>query len=71
MKFFELAPFELRITADTIVEALRAQDARGDADVETGADADGAADPDGAANAPPGDGSGMGNGDHDTRESDT
>lgn len=71
MKFFELAPFELRITADTIVEALRAQDARGDADVETGADTDGAADPDGAANAPPGNGSGMGNGDHDTRESDT
>jgi DNA-binding transcriptional ArsR family regulator len=27
MKFYELAPFELRITADTIVEALAAEDA--------------------------------------------
>jgi DNA-binding transcriptional ArsR family regulator len=32
MKFFELAPFELRVTADTIVEALRAEDAEGAGD---------------------------------------
>jgi DNA-binding transcriptional ArsR family regulator len=31
MKYFELAPFELRITADTIIEALRA-DAAEDGD---------------------------------------
>jgi DNA-binding transcriptional ArsR family regulator len=29
MKYFELAPFELRVTADTIVAALRADEAAG------------------------------------------
>jgi DNA-binding transcriptional ArsR family regulator len=30
MKYFELAPFELHVTADTIVAALRADDAEAD-----------------------------------------
>jgi DNA-binding transcriptional ArsR family regulator len=30
MKYFQLAPFELRVTAETIVAALRADDAHGD-----------------------------------------
>jgi DNA-binding transcriptional ArsR family regulator len=38
MKYFELAPFELRITAETIIEALRADAAEdgGDPDSEAG-----------------------------------
>jgi DNA-binding transcriptional ArsR family regulator len=33
MKYIELAPFELRVTADSIVEALRADDVVGTAEV--------------------------------------
>lgn len=80
MKFYELAPFELRITAGTIVEALAAEAADGaanaaadgaeSASAETmrAADAAGTAD---AANAPSGNRSGNRNGDHDMRESKT
>jgi DNA-binding transcriptional ArsR family regulator len=36
MKFFELAPFELRVTAETIVAALRAEDAADTLDGDAG-----------------------------------
>ena len=47
MKYFELAPFELRVTADTIVAALRADEAEGVAGEDGTAGADGGIDPDG------------------------
>lgn len=41
MKFFELAPFELRITASSIVEALRADGSAANGDGANGDGADG------------------------------
>jgi DNA-binding transcriptional ArsR family regulator len=34
MKYFELAPFEVLITAETIIEALRADSEENEADIE-------------------------------------
>jgi DNA-binding transcriptional ArsR family regulator len=36
MKYYELVPFELRVTADTIVDALREEDNSGRGDREKG-----------------------------------
>jgi len=69
MKFYELAPFELRITADTIVAALAAEDANGAASATAAAAKE--PDTDDAVKAPPGDRSGSRTGDHDMRESET
>ena len=69
MKFYELAPFELRITADTIVAALAAEDANGAASATAVAAKE--PDADDAVRAPPGDRSGSRTGDHGMRESET
>src|ERR1700704_6021634 len=47
MKYFELAPFELHVTADTIVAALRADDADGAGETGSVAGAGGGNNPDG------------------------
>jgi DNA-binding transcriptional ArsR family regulator len=46
MKYFELTPFELRVTADTIVAALRADEAAGVAESDGVAGAGGRKKPD-------------------------